>query len=244
MVRSTVERVLQRFVASGLTWPPDPVLTDAELERQLYRGPAQTGLAKRCVRPNWAEVAKELACKDLTRRLLWSKYCDRHANCIGYSVFCDELAAFLGDRDLAYRHDHVPGEKCYFDFAGLKLRYRDDAIRDAHIFALALGWSNAIFVYAYANETAPSWLDSGEHRAFVAFGGVTKIGVPDNPKPLITRADRYACRARQLEAPRSGGSNSSRRKDHGSGNRRGWKAVVRANPRREAVAGDRTTRCI
>ncbi|MBN8739130.1 MAG: hypothetical protein BGP24_09825 [Lysobacterales bacterium 69-70] len=191
VVRSTVERVLQRFAASGLAWPPDPALTDAELEQRLYRGPAQTGLAKRCVRPNYAEVAKELSRKGVTRRLLWGEYRDRHADGIGYSVFCDELAAFLGDRDLAYRHDHVPGEKCYFDFAGLTLRYRDGAAtRDAHIFAAALGWSNAIFAYAYADETAPSWLD-GQQRAFVAFGGVTRIGVPDNPRPLVARADRY-----------------------------------------------------
>lgn len=60
VVRSTVERVLQRFAASGLTWPPDPALTDAELERRLYQGPAQTGSAKRCARPNYAEVVKEL----------------------------------------------------------------------------------------------------------------------------------------------------------------------------------------
>ena len=191
VVRSTVERVLQRFAASGLTWPPDPALTDAELERRLYRGPAQTGVVKRCVRPNYAEAARELARKGVTRRLLWSEYRDRHADGIGYSVFCDELAAFLGDRDLAYRHDHVPGEKCYFDFAGLKLRYRDGAaIGDAHIFAAALGWSNAIFAYAYADETAPSWLD-GQHRAFVAFGGVPRVGVPDNPKALIAKTDRY-----------------------------------------------------
>jgi transposase len=191
VVRSTVERMLRRFATSGLTWPPDPGLADAELERRLYRGPAQTGSSKSCARPNYAEVAKELARKGVTRRLLWGEYRDRHADGIGYSVFCDELAAFLGDRDLAYRHDHVPGEKCYFDFAGLKLRYRDGAvIRDAHIFAAALGWSNAMFAYAYADETAPSWLD-GQRRAFVAFGGVPKIGVPDNPRPLIARADRY-----------------------------------------------------
>jgi len=191
VVRSTVERVLQRFAAAGLTWPPDPDLTDAQLERRLYRAPAQTGLAKRCARPNYAEVAKELTRKGVTRRLLWSEYRDRHAEGIGYSVFCDELAAYLGDRDLAYRHDHVPGEKAYFDFAGLKLRYRQAAaVGEAHIFTAALGWSNAIFAYAYADETAVSWLD-GQQRAFAAYGGVTKIGVPDNPKPLVARADRY-----------------------------------------------------
>jgi len=190
VVRSTVVRVLERFAASGLTWPPDPALTDAELERHVYRRPAEP-VSKRCGRPNYAEVAKELARKGVTRRLLWEEYRDRHADGIGYSVFCDELAAFLADRDLAYRHDHVPGEKAYFDFAGLTLRYRQGAaVREAQIFAAALGWSNAIFAHAYSDQTAASWLD-GQHRAFVAFGGVVKIGVPDNPKALIARADRY-----------------------------------------------------
>lgn len=187
VVRSTVERVLKRFAASGLTWPPDPALTDAELERRIYRRPAEP-VSKRCVRPNYAELAKELSRKGVTRRLLWQEYRDLHADGVGYSVFCDELAAFFADRDLAYRHDHVPGEKGYFDFAGLTLRYRQgDAVRDAHVFTAALGWSNAIFAYAYADETAASWLD-GQHRAFVAFGGVPKLGIPDNPKALIARA--------------------------------------------------------
>ena len=172
LVRSTVERVLQRFVNSGLGWPPDPALTDQELERRLYRGSSHQGSAKSCVRPNYAQIAPQLSRKGVTRRLLWSEYRDQHSDGVGYSVFCDELGAFLTDRDLSYRHDHVPGEKAYFDFAGLTLRFSDgDGVALAHIFAAALGWSNAIFAYAYADETAPSWLD-GQHRAFVFFGGV------------------------------------------------------------------------
>lgn len=191
VVRSTVERVLKRFAAAGLTWPLDPALSDEELERRLYRGPAHQGTAKRCERPNYAEVSKQLARKGVTRRLLWSEYRDQHAIGIGYSVFCDELAAYLSDRDLAYRHHPVPGEWAYFDFAGLTLRYRDgDAIREAQIFAAALGYSNAIFAYAYPDQTASSWLD-GQHRAFVAFGGVPRIAVPDNPKALVAKPNRY-----------------------------------------------------
>lgn len=79
----------------------------------------------RCARPNYVKVAKELSRKGVTRRLLWSDYRDQHDVGIGYSVFCDELAGFLADRDLSYRHDHVPGKKAYFAFAGLTLRYRD-----------------------------------------------------------------------------------------------------------------------
>jgi transposase len=54
----------------GLTWPPDPVLIDAELERRLYRGPTHTGAPKAGIRPNYAEVVKQLARKGVTRRLL------------------------------------------------------------------------------------------------------------------------------------------------------------------------------
>jgi transposase len=191
VAHSTVKRVFARLPTSGLSWPLDPLVTDAELERRLYRGPAHQAAAKRCARPNYAEVAKELSRKGVTRLLLWSEYRDRHDDGIGYSVFCDELAGYLADRDLSYRNDHVPGEKAYFDFAGMKLRYRDGEVeRSAHIFTAALGYSNAIFAYAYPDETAVSWLD-GQHRAFVAFGGVPKVGVPDNPKALIARADRF-----------------------------------------------------
>ena len=191
VVRSTVERVLKRFATAGLTWPIDPDVTDEELERRLYRGPAHQGAAKSCMRPNYAEVVKQLARKGVTRRQLWSEYRDLHDDGVGYSVFCDELAAYLADRDLAYRHHHVPGEWSYFDFAGLTLRYRDgDDVRDAQIFVAALGYSNAIFAHAYADQTASSWLD-GQHRSFVAFGGVPKIGVPDNPKALVAKPSRY-----------------------------------------------------
>jgi transposase len=51
----------------------------------------------------------------------------------------------------------------------------------------ALGYSNAIFAHAYADQTALSWLDS-QHRAFVAFSGVPRLRAPDNPKALIAKA--------------------------------------------------------
>jgi len=41
-----------------------------------------------------------------------------------------------------------------------------------------VGYSNAIFAQAYADQTAMSWLD-GQHRAFVAWGGVPRVGVID-----------------------------------------------------------------
>ena len=191
VARTTVERVLKRFAGTGLTWPPDPALSDEELERRLYPGPAHQGTAKACERPDYAAAVGELARKGVTRRLLWEEYRDRVEDGIGYSAFCAELAVYRADTDLVYRHDHIPGQTGYFDFAGMTLRYRDgEMVAAAQIFVAALGYSNAIHAHAYADQKVGSWLD-GQRRAFGFFGGVPQIGVPDNPKALVTRADRY-----------------------------------------------------
>jgi transposase len=201
VVRSTVERMMLRFAASGLTWPLDVSLDDAALERALYLKAPNPGVAKGCVRPDWALAFKSLERKGVTRRLLWTEYRALHPDGIGYSVYCEELAAYLSDRELSWRRDHVPGERGYFDFAGVVLRYRGDggAERSAQIFVAALGWSNAIFAYAYADQSALSWLD-GQGRAFQAFGGVPQIGVPDNPRALVSKADRFEPKLTQAYA--------------------------------------------
>lgn len=191
VVRSTVERMMSRFTASGLTWPLDDSLDDAALERALYIKAPNPGVAKGCVRPDWALAFKSLERKGVTRRLLWTEYRELNPDGIGYSVYCDELAAYLSDRELSWRRDHVPGERSYFDFAGVVLRYRSgDIERSAQIFVAALGWSSATFAYAYADQSALSWLD-GQTRAFAAFGGVPQIGVPDNPRALVSKPDRF-----------------------------------------------------
>ena len=191
VVRSTVERTLARFITAGLSWPPVPPLSDAELEAALYRSHGHRVAARVLVRPNYAAAVLELARKGVTRQQLWKEYRALHVDGIGYSVYCDELAAFQSERDVAYRHDHQPGVRGYFDFAGSKLAYQcDGAPLSAHIFVATLGYSGAIFAYAYADETAPSWLD-GQARAFKFFGGVPQLLVPDNPKALVT----FACHA-------------------------------------------------
>ncbi len=105
VVRSPVERVIQRF---GPDMAAGPGVTDAELKRRLYRGPAHDGSTRACVRLRDAEAVKQLACKGVTPRLLWSECHDLHADGIGYRVSCDEPAVYRADRDLSH---HVPGRK-------------------------------------------------------------------------------------------------------------------------------------
>ena len=188
VVRSTIERTLRRFALAKLSWPLPPELSDAQLEQLLYRRSAHRGTAKSATRPNYAAAVIELARKGVTRQLLWREYRAVHSDGIGYSVYCQELAAYQACHDLAYRNDHVPGVRGYYDFAGTKLAYLSDGLRcEAHIFVATLGYSAAIFAHAYADEKAHSWLD-GQTRSFAAFGGVPQILVPDNPKALVTHA--------------------------------------------------------
>jgi transposase len=191
VVRSTIERTLRRFVEAKLSWPLPAELGDAQLEQLLYRSSAHQRSAKATARPNYADALVQLARKGVTRQLLWCEYRAQNATGIGYSVYCDELAAYQSCADVAYRNDHVPGLRGYYDFAGMKLAYVSEGkLSQAHVFVATLGYSAAIFARAYGDEKASSWLD-GQARSFVAFGGVPEILVPDNPKALVT----HACRA-------------------------------------------------
>lgn len=156
VVRSTIERTLHRFALAKLSWPLPATLTDAQLEQLLYRTGAHQRMAKVSVRPNYADALIQLARKGVTRQLLWREYRALHSDGIGYSVYCDELAAYQSCADLAYRNDHIPGLRGYYDFAGTKLVYLSDKKRcDAHIFVATLGYSAAIFANAYVDEKAP-----------------------------------------------------------------------------------------
>jgi transposase len=98
VARSTIERTRERFTAAGLTWPLMSALTDSELEAALYRRRAHGVAARVQARPNYAAAVLELARKGVTRQQLWREYRALHADGIGYSVYCDKLAAFQSFR--------------------------------------------------------------------------------------------------------------------------------------------------
>lgn len=63
-------------------------------------------------------------------------------------------------------------------------------MRRAQISVAVLGASNYTYACATDPETQVDWV-RGLSQAFAYFGGVTEVVVPDNPKALITVADRY-----------------------------------------------------
>ena len=60
----------------------------------------------------------------------------------------------------------------------------------ANIFVAAMGFSGYCFAYATPAKTARDWLGATA-QALTFYGGVPQLIVPDNPRALVTRADRY-----------------------------------------------------
>ena len=71
--RTTAGEYLRRAKRAGLGWPLPDDLTDAELERRLFRLPGgEVGVAR--TRPDWPMIHRELRRTGVTLSLLWEEY--------------------------------------------------------------------------------------------------------------------------------------------------------------------------
>lgn len=190
IARSTVQSVVARFQAAGLTWPLPPECDEDALYAQLY--PAVP--SPRSIEPDFALVAKELRRKGVTRQLLWREYAAQHdERALAYAQFCARLSAYQQAADPVMRLVHRPGEKLFVDYAGLRMPVidaRTGEVRQAQVFVAALGYSHAIYAEASWTQSEADWIEA-HSRALVAFGGVPEAIVPDNLKAAVTRVDRY-----------------------------------------------------
>ncbi|MDA8120840.1 MAG: IS21 family transposase [Gammaproteobacteria bacterium] len=148
----------------------------------------------RYISPDCAAMHQELKRKGMTLQLLWKEYCEvQGSKSYGYTQFCALYRRFKEGLKRSLRQTHVAGEKCFTDYAGPTVPVVNGTtgeIRHAQIFVAVLGCSNYTYVEATWTQTLPDWV--GSHaRAFTAFGGVTRILVPDNLKAAVTKACRY-----------------------------------------------------
>ena len=90
------------------------------------------------------------------------------------------------------RQVHRAGEKLFIDYAGptLALMVHGQEVGRANIFVAAMGVSGYCFACATPAQTARDWLGATA-RALTFYGGVPRLIIPDNPRALVTRADRY-----------------------------------------------------
>jgi transposase len=193
--KGVVTKYLQRARQAGLDWTTAAALDEAAIKARL--SPASVPpLSSHRVLPDWAVVHRELRRKGVTWQLLWEEYGAAHAGAATYryTQFCHLYQGYAASLKRSMRQTHRAGEKLFIDYAGPTVPVIDRStgeVRPAHIFVAVLGASNYTFACATARETQADWL-LGLGKALQAFGGVPELVVPDNPKALITRPDRYA----------------------------------------------------
>ena len=190
--RSTVQDYVERASAAGLTSERVVELSDSELlialgkkvHREYQRGGPEV---------DWAWVGSELARPAVTLALLWEEKFKGVEGACSYSAFCRRYRKWGIKHEVTLRQVHRPGEKCFVDFSGLKVRYSNidtGEVQEAEIFVGILGASNLTYVESTRTQELVHWL--GVHvRMFHFFGGVTEAIVSDNLKSGVTKACKY-----------------------------------------------------
>lgn len=186
----SVAEYLHRAQAAGFTWPLPEDLDDAQLEKRLYPPGPKKGSRSQ---PDCILIQQELKKKGVTLVQLWAEYRENNPDGYGLTQFCDIYGLFAKNVNISMRQIHIAGEKAFSDFAGKTLPITNSStgeVHPAHLFVCTLGASNFTFAELFLNESTESWCN-GHAKAFSYFNGVPKIVVPDNPKPVVTKACPY-----------------------------------------------------
>lgn len=187
---STISDYMARAKVAKLEWPLPEGLTEEALYAKLFLPVKHRSQRPR---PDWEWVHQELRKKGVTLRLLWREYRNTFEDGIGYTRFCVEYQVYAKSIAPVMRQMHKAGEKCFVDYAGMRVPWLDAVtgeIHEAQIFVAALGASQLTFVEATATQQLPDWITSHVHM-FEYFQGVTSQVVPDNLLSGVSKAHRY-----------------------------------------------------
>jgi transposase len=181
---------------AGLDWAAAEALSDDELNARLRPAAADaTATALRRIEPDYAALHRELRRKGVTLQLLWEEYAEANPGqrTYRYTQLCQKYKDWAKSIKRSMRQQHRAGEKLFADFAGatVPILARNGGVEfEAHVFVAVLGASNYTFACATRTETMADWIGS-LCDALEFIGGVPELLVPDNPRALIARPDRY-----------------------------------------------------
>ncbi len=197
--KSTVSDIASYARAAGVDWALAQTLSDEELQARLYKPPIAR--ASRHLEPDCAHIHRELRRPGVTLQLLWEEYQQQHGGqAYKYSAFCEKYQAWSRRLKRSMRQTHEAGDKLFVDYAGQTVPIVDAStgeITQAQIFVAVLGASNSTYACATASQKATDWVAS--IIATLEFiGGVPRLLVPDQPRALMARPDRYEPTAHRL----------------------------------------------
>lgn len=190
----TVQRILKRFLASGLTLDELISMEPSAVEDLFY--PKENLQRKDVPMPDFQHYYDRIHAKGSKVNIsyCWIEYKKEHPDGYEQSQFYEYYNRFVersyGKRDAKMAVERVPGEKMYIDWVGDQPYLLTDPstgeAKKVHIFATTLGVSSLIYAEAFMNEKLPQFI-AGTVNAVTYYGGVTKYFVPDNLRTAITK---------------------------------------------------------
>lgn len=188
VAKNTVTRYRGLAREKAYAWEDLMSLSDGALDARF------NSVLRRLTRkrmPDFAVVHAELQQKGVTRTVLWEEYCAASPeDALSFSQFTEHYRTYRRGLDRVMRQTHVPGEKCFVDFSGLRPKYvnRDTGEEvPVELFVAVLGYSHLTFATCVASQTIPDWV-TAHNRMYAFFGGVSSFLVPDNLKAAVDRA--------------------------------------------------------
>ena len=199
--KSSVSDIARAARLAGLDWEAANKLNDDELNARIYR--PGTVRKSALIEPDYSYLYRELKRTGVTLQLLWEEYQGQHgSNAYKYSAFCDRFRQWSKTLKLSMRQIHPAGERAFLDFAGPTVPIIDThtgEITQAQIFVAILGASSYTFACATRAQKVQNWVQC-TIAALEYFGGVPRLLVPDQPRTVSARPDRYEPTAQRLFA--------------------------------------------
>ncbi len=199
--KSSVSDIAKAARLAGMDWEAANKLSDDELSARIYK--PSTVRRSQLIEPDHRYLYRELKRADVTLQLLWEEYQAQHgSNAYKYSAFCDRFRNWNKTLRLSMRQIHPGGERAFLDFAGHTVPIIDSQtgeITQAQIFVAVLGASSYTFACATQAQKVEDWVQC-TIAALEHFGGVTRLLVPDQPRTVSARPDRYEPTAQRLFA--------------------------------------------
>jgi transposase len=194
--RKTARRYADAAVEAGLDRDGDPDQLTDELVGAVVA-------AVRPDRPNGHGAAWELLCNNHDRIVKWVnegltvvKIVDLLAR-EGVLVpqrtlhrYCEQRTEYRGRHGTVPVVDGEPGVECQIDFARMGMLFDSEAGRRRVVHALIFTavYSRHMFVWLTFAQTLEAII-AGCEAAWAFFGGVFKVLIPDNMKPIVAHAD-------------------------------------------------------
>ncbi|WP_369928513.1 IS21 family transposase [Xanthomonas sp. NCPPB 2632] len=188
--KTTVGRYRRLAEAKRLSWNTLAELGPDGIDRVVNR-PRSGGKAKRI--PDLSLLDDQLQTKGMTLQLIWEQMrtADPHTT-PSYSHLAACLKRYRSTLPTVMRQRHVPGERVFVDYSGLRPFYIDRTTQEkvfVELFVGVLGASSLLFAMCTPSQKVPDFI-----RAHVAmldyFGGVPMVVVPDNLKSAVVVAGR------------------------------------------------------